>query len=241
MSAGLWALGPDGKFLATATNFVDIDPGFQKRKALPSTFSLQVCETTTWKQIAWRHEENATMAALCYSPDGKTLALSVRPYDIRLWDWQAGKDMLRIAATKWDEGTEKMWGAGWVPYLEFSPNGSLLASMTDLLPEYFEKPRKIDLWNTSTGKLARSLEVGQHRPLFLTFTPNGDQIAFIEKPNFRIIDAVSGKTTKEFKCQVGSWVGLAPALYRHGLAPEQAPKAAPVFQQLWNLTGGAGK
>jgi hypothetical protein len=236
---GLWALSPDGKHLAIVNNFVDVDPGADGRKALPASFTLQVLDTTTWKEVARLYEENTTMPALCFSPDGKTLALSVRPYDIRLWDWQAGKDKLRIEATKWNEATQKMWGAGCVPYLEFSPDGSLLASMTDLGPEYYETPRKIDLWNASTGNLVRSLEVGQYRPLFLTFTPKGDQIAMIEQVRFRLIDAVSGKTAKEFKCQVGTWMGLAPALYRQGLAPEQAPKAAPVFQELWKLTGGA--
>jgi hypothetical protein len=244
MTAGLWALSRDGKYLATVENGADDDPGGKvpTRKGLRPTFTLLVFDTTTWKQKARLQEEDVTLAALCFSPDGRTLALSVRPYDIRLWEWQAGKDRLRIEATKWKEATEKMWGPGSVPYLEFSPDGSLLASMTDLAPEFYETPRKIDLWNAFTGKLVRSLETGQYRPLFLTFTPKGDQIAMIDidQGKFRLVDAVSGKTTKEFNCQVGIWVGLAPALYRHGLAPEQAPKAAPVFQQLWNLTGGAG-
>src|SRR5262249_5106032 len=107
-------------------------------------------------------------------------------------------------------------------------------------PEYYETPRRIDLWEASTGKLVRSLEVGQYRPLYPTFTPKGDQIAMYRESKIHIIDPVSEKTTREIKCQVGSWIGLAPALYRHGLAPEQTPRAAPVFQQLWNLTGGAG-
>ena len=45
-------------------------------------------------------EKDVVLTALRFSPDGKTLALSVSPYDIRLWDWQAGKDRLRIEATK---------------------------------------------------------------------------------------------------------------------------------------------
>src|SRR5262249_38713451 len=160
--------------------FIDEDPGgeWPPRKALPPSFTLQVFDTTTWKQVARLYEENVRMAALSFSPDGKTLALSVTPYDIRLWDWKAGKDRLRIKPAKWNAATEKMWGDGWVPYLEFSPDGSLLASMTDLLPEYYQTPRKIDLWKVSTGKLVRSLEVGQYRPLYLTFTPKGDQIVF---------------------------------------------------------------
>jgi hypothetical protein len=155
-------------------------------------------------------------------------------------NWQAGKDTLRIEPTKWDEATTKMWGQGDVPYLEFSPDGKLLASMTDLMPEYYKIPRKIDLWDTSTGKLVRSLEVGQYRPLYLTFTPRGDQIAMAipQETRFRLIDSVSGKISKEFKCAVGVWIGMAPALYRHGLAPEQAPKAMAVFQRLWTLAGG---
>ncbi len=225
--SGVWALSPDGKHLATVTNFVDIDPGMGLREALAPAFTLQVFDTTTWRQVARLYQENTTMPALCFSPDGKTLALSVRPYDIRLWDWQAGKDRLRIEATKWKEATEKMWGAGWVPYLEFSPDGSLLASMTDYMPYQSETPRKIDLWNVSTGKLVRSLEVGHSRPSYLTFTPKGDQFAMIEQvKTFRLVDAVSGKTTKEFASVGvgGTWEGLAPALYRHGPAPEQCPK-----------------
>ena len=71
----------------------------------------------------------------------------------------------------------------------------------------------------------------------MTFTPKGDQIALVDKAKFRLIDAVSGKTAKEFKCQVGVWIGLAPALYRHGLALSSA-KAPPVFGRLWNLASG---
>jgi WD40 repeat protein len=237
--AGLWALSPDGKHLAIVNNFVDKDAFHDNgRKALPASFTLLVIDTITWQQVARLYEKNTTMPALCFSPDGKTLALSVRPYDIRLWDWQAGKDRLRIEAPKLQEATKKMWGDGCVPYLEFSPDGSLLASMTDLLPDYYETPRKIDLWNASTGKLVRSLEVGRYRPSYMTFTPKGDQIAMIDQVKFRLLDAVSGKTAKEFRCQVGTWVGLTPALYRYGLAPEQSPKAAPVFEKLWKLTGG---
>jgi hypothetical protein len=33
--------------------------------------------------------------------------------------------------------------------------------------------------------------------------------------------------------------GPGSGTVRHGLEPEQQPKAAPVFQRLWNLTGGA--
>src|SRR5262249_6959365 len=124
--------------------------------------------------------------------------------------------------------------------LEFSRDGAVLASMTDVLPEYYQTPRKIDLWNATTGKLVRSLEVGQNRPLYLTFTPKGDQIAMYRESKIHVINAVSGKAIKEFKCQAGNWIGLAPALYRQGLTREQAPKATAVFEQLWKLTGGAG-
>jgi hypothetical protein len=111
MSAGLWDLSPDGKRLAIVENWIDIDSGFRidDPKPKPSTFTLQVLDTTTWKELSRLHEKNAVMSTLRFSPDGKTLALSVPNYSIRLWDWQARKETLRFEATKLDEATTKMW------------------------------------------------------------------------------------------------------------------------------------
>src|SRR5579862_8150944 len=238
MSTSLWDLSPDGKRLAVVDNWVDIDPGFQRRKREPSRFTLQVVDTATWKDVARLQEKNdVNVRALRFSPDGKTLALSVPPYSIRLWEWQAGKETQRIEATKWDEATMKLWGEGQFPILEFSPDGTMLASITDLLPDYYVQPRKIDLWQASTGKLVRSLVAEQYRPQLLAFTPKGDQLALATSPIFfRLLDVATGKTLQEFSRNAVS--DLAVELYRQGLTPEQAPQAPDLFRRLWNLASG---
>jgi WD40 repeat protein len=238
MTTSLWDPSPDGKHLVVVDNFVDEDPGGQiGHVEMPPTFTLQVFDTANWKEVARIHEKNAVITTVRFSPDSKMLAMSVPPYSIRLWDWQASKDTRRIEVPKLDEATTKMRGQGQVPYLEFSPDGSILATLTDLMPVYYPTPRKIDLWNVSTGKLVRSLEVGPHRPMFLSFTPKGDKIAISTVwENFRLLDVASGKSSNELP---NNQPFLARTLYHHGLTPEQSPQALPIFRDLWiQATGG---
>ncbi len=208
MGSDSWDLSPDGKHLATVSNFVDNDPGFDGRKPIPPSFSLQVIDTATWKAVKSLSEQNVRMGPVRFSPDGKILALAVLPRDIRLWDWQSGKDTLRIEAMKVPEATRKTWGDGEVSHFEFSPDGKLLASITGV--RHLRFPHKIDLWDVPTGKPVRSLDAGKEGADHLTFTPKGDRIALIDLVNFRLIDTATGKLAKELPCQVLVWTGLAP-------------------------------
>jgi WD40 repeat protein len=237
MAATAWDLSSDGKRLAIVENFVDEDPGFEGREPLPSTYTLQVLNTTTWQQVSRLHEKNAVMSALRFSPDGKTLALSVPNYSIRLWDWQAGKETLRFEATKLDEEAAKLWGPGKVNVIEYSPDGTLLATITEAPPDEHAVSLKIDLWDTSSGKLVRSLEGTKTRPTIVAFTPKGDRLAVAAYWNhFRLLDVGTGKLLKEMH-RSGS-ADMAAALYRDGMTPEQQPGGAPVLERLWNLASG---
>jgi hypothetical protein len=86
LTANAWDLSPDGKLLAVAEfhapphNLKDDlkDPG-------PTSFTLRLLDTATWQEVARYEDKNAVLSALCFAPDGKTLALAVADLSVRLW------------------------------------------------------------------------------------------------------------------------------------------------------------
>ncbi len=236
LQAQVWDLSPDGKTLAIADNFVDIDPGINKGddiKPLPSTFTLRLLDTTTWKEIAQRKETNLTLSILRFAPDSKMLALALSDYTIRLWDWQANKETKRITAPKVDP---QKWAGGAITHLAFNHDGTRLASVTDTV-FFNEIPRKVDVWDVPSGKSVQTLTGPRYPITSLAFTPRGDQLAVAGRQNyFNLFDVASGEKRKD--SERPGLAELAVALYRVGLAPEQAPKGPPLLTRLWNLASG---
>jgi WD40 repeat protein len=117
--------------------------------------------------------------------------------------------------------------------LTFSPDGKLLASVIDLLPEHHNFARKIDIFDTATGKLLRSFDGAEGRPSTLDFTPNSDQLAIATRQNnFKLLNATTGKAVKEFTTP--GHADLAVRLCRTGLTPDRKPKDTPLVPRLWN-------
>lgn len=233
-AAADWDLSPDGRRLALVENWVDIDPGSEGRQALPPTYTVRVLDTTTWKEVSRLHEVGTTMSALRFSPNGRTLALSVPPYSIRLWDWQPRKEKLRFEATRLDAAQAKLWVTGQVNTLAFDPDGTILATITEAPPDESRDPLKIDLWDARTGKRLRSLEGSKYRPAMLAFTPQGDRIALADVGNrFHLIDATTGKVVRAIDFHGQAL--LAATLYQGGKTPEQLPDGPPLLGRLWKL------
>ncbi len=232
----LWDLSPDGKTLATASNVVDIDPGFRGReKAIPPTFSVQLLDTASWKEVSRLDDKNATVHFLSFAPDGKRLGLACSGYSIRIWDWQARKEIVRFQAP---EMNTKGFGGGQITWLVFSPDSKSLASVTDHT-SLFDRPREIVLWQADTGKKVRTIDGVMGPVVGLTFTPKGDKIVAADRQgeHIYVFDAGTGKLEK--KQGPPARPDLALALYRDGMIPGQIPEIPELGTRLWNLGTGS--
>ncbi len=140
------ALCPDGKRLVAA-----------------SQRSLVLLEVATGKCLRKFGEGEFDCWSATLSPDGKTLACSIRvagqqDSKIRLWDVDTGKELWRGKA-----------GSPHPPHdVAFTPDGKALASGED--------GGKVRLWSTATGALLREWQAPRYGGA-LTFAPRGDTLA----------------------------------------------------------------
>ncbi len=99
--------------------------------------------------------------AVCFSPDGKQMALACEDKVVRIYDWPSGKER-----TVLEGHNERIWMAA------FSPDGKLLASCTG---EYSqpESPAELRLWDLTTGKKKTTLDGHKGLVFSVMFSPDG--------------------------------------------------------------------
>lgn len=198
--SGSWsaALSPDGRTLALWQNL-----------------TLQLYDIAT-RRIVRKHQfPGATqLPTLCWSPDGKTLALASR--SVRLWDVSSGKERLKLeghenmdravawsldskrlvsledrAFCVWEAATGKLRGRFGVPCghttaAAWSPDGKTVALGTHPGPQ--------GLFDPETGKPLRTFEAGQ-TVIALAWSPDGKQVTLAGDGGVRTYNAATGKVT----------------------------------------------
>lgn len=132
------AFSPDGSMLAVAVH----------RHTL-------FLDSRTGRVVEANTTSGAEHTAIAIHPDGNRLAMGTSEGSIKIWDLATNH-----VALSWDSHD------GAVRRLDFSPDGSLLASASD--------DRTVVLWNPSSGRAVQRLpERISIRPYFLGFSPDG--------------------------------------------------------------------
>lgn len=235
MAAPIWDLSPDGKLLAIAENHLpERDFGFKDNEPGPTSFTVRLLDTATWKEVVRHEEKAATLATFCFHPDGKTLALAI-PKDatVRLWDWRAKKETGRLQTPKLGKDAYEQ-----LTLLAFHPDGKRLATVTDSVI-LDQKKRKVVLWNLATGKVAQTYEAVEYPIMALSFSPKGDRLVVESRQNFcEVFDVASGERVRQLATTGVANVGTALSLYRAGLTPDQAANPPALMKALWDVATG---
>src|SRR5262249_39931872 len=109
---------------------------------------------------------------LCFSPDGKVLAVAVAWAPVQLFDADTGKELPRLAGSQ----------VGLFAALAFSPGGKPLAVGSG---------HGVRLWDLATGKeLLPSPEVWNSVGS-VVFSPDGKRLAFAEVARLHVYDAAT--------------------------------------------------
>lgn len=122
---------------------------------------------------------------LRFSPDGKTLATMSSGFSILLVDATTGEE-LRVIDT---------WEYGSLASLDFSPDGSILASDCGNFNSH-----TIILWDVTTGQLLQKL--GEHSDTIrdLAFSPDGKILASVSWGDpIRLWDVTTGRLLRELE------------------------------------------
>jgi WD40 repeat protein/serine/threonine protein kinase len=103
-------------------------------------------------------------SALSISPDGQRLAAGSRDGQIKVWDWEAGQELLELRGHTREVLT-----------VAFSPDGTLLASGSGsgLLGE----PGELKLWDAATGRELLNIPRSPHGVTAVAFSPDGRRLA----------------------------------------------------------------
>jgi WD40 repeat protein len=120
---------------------------------------LRLFETATGKEIQKITRPANDVAALAFSPDGKTLASGGIGHTLQLWDIASGKPV---------EGPPGHPGS--MTTIAVAPDGRLLATCSDRDPN-------IRIWDTATGREVRRLEGQKTGVDEVTISPDGKLLA----------------------------------------------------------------
>jgi WD40 repeat protein len=179
----------------------------------------------------WFLEENSDRLALAghkdeawsvaFSPEGGIMASGSDDNDresIKLWDPASGQ-LIR----GWHGG------AGTTAALEFSPDGSILASA------HLTKEDNVRLWDVATGRLLATLKGHTARARTVAFHPDGKLLA----------SGGSDKTVRlwdvEHQKSLGSWTGHEESIQRLAFSPDGTQLASAATDgtvRLWDVAQG---
>jgi WD40 repeat protein len=109
-------------------------------------------------RLGW-HAHNATVSAVAYSPDGKTVAtVSLEKiHSVMLWDAETGRLLAELQGH-----------TDWVRAVDFSPDGKLLATAgTDA---------KVRVWDVESRRCIYPLEFHRDKIRAVAFSPGGSEL-----------------------------------------------------------------
>jgi WD40 repeat protein len=142
------AFSPDGKNLACAGAWNEggipkgITINLQRRVTITGKegFLLLLWDVATGQEVRRLAGPKASIRAVAYAPDGKTLAASSRDGRVVLWQADTGKELLHIVAHPNHSDTPFTCS----PALAFSPDGTRLATAST--------DKTLRLWDVATAK-----------------------------------------------------------------------------------------
>ena len=179
------AISPDGRLLAT------IGEG-------GALFSLKGnTKVKLWDVDAGRARAELTLpdlddvifSALAFGPDGRTLA-AVLGRKAGLWDVQTAKLKAALVGPKPDDVTYGSHGYSAIRDIMFSPDGSLLATLSFYGGE-------ADLWDAESGRLVASVAKGARA---MSFSRDGRLLAVGDfRKTTRVLEVRGGKLLRSFE------------------------------------------
>jgi WD40 repeat protein len=126
---------------------------------------------------------------LCFSPDGKALAVAVEGAPVQLFDADTGKELARLGGPQ----------VGWYAALAFSADGTRLAVGSG---------HGVRLWEIATGKELLPSPAVWHGVCSVAFSPDGKRIAFADEAGPRLFDAATRRPVWRSETE-GDLAGLA--------------------------------
>lgn len=151
IGAACVAYSPDGMLIGvghldgTAT-LVDLEMGKNRTVLKGHAGILRIDETVPF----------STVRAVCFSPDGKTVATGAYDGRVKLWDAVTGKEVAVFERHR-----------DWIHEVAISPDGKLIASAADTA----------NVWDVATGTLRHSLRIHDGHVRSVAFSPDGNTLA----------------------------------------------------------------
>jgi WD40 repeat protein len=149
-SPHLVVLSADRRYLAASLRAVAFSPAAKSRKktcSRASTSWISNRGTIVWeKPVGWE----TTLTDLAFSPDGQSLAVGFYPGKVQLWSTSDGGERFSFQGSA----------------LEFSPDGSVLATM----PWAVDDDRLLYIYSTEDGSLLKQWE-GERATFFARRNP----------------------------------------------------------------------
>ncbi|HEV3311244.1 MAG TPA: hypothetical protein VG815_12075, partial [Chloroflexota bacterium] len=193
----LWdiAFSPDGRTLATASH----DPS-ERAGADRETGSIQLWDIASTRELRRFPIEGFGVRSVAFSRDGKRLFAGVTDRTIRAYDLATGRETTPRLGQEHAIPPRLKGGAVQVAReeincLEFSPDGSILASTT--LSTASAGPgalAEIHLWDVVRGTELRRIPAHGQWIMSLSFAPDGKTIASTgAEPLIRLWDVATGR------------------------------------------------
>jgi WD40 repeat protein len=176
------AVAPDGKTIATSTFG---EPAWLWDRA--------TCKPL--RQFKRENWQNAAMVwCLAFSPDGRTIALSLQNFGITFWDVKSGQFKSHISSEDY----------GRIVSVAYSPDGKWLAS------ESLDQPHS-SLWDTTTEELVRTYARGTKR-----FEDGGFAVAI--SPDSRLLASTARNGLNVWELDTGKLAFLKKDVHGMGVA-----------------------
>ena len=168
------------------------------------------------RQVLSFKGHTAWVTALCFSPDGQTLASGSHDQTVRLWEVSSGACLRTLPGH-----------SSWVQTVDFSPNGGTIASAGN--------EAEIRLWDVQSGACNRTLPGHSNRVLALKFHPTQPMlISSGDDRTVKLWDLQLGDCLRSLAIDVGWALGIA----LHPRGQEVAASQSTTAVDLWDVETG---